>query len=187
MAAKTIQLLEEAGHDNDWLYDTSAIKGGPGLKKDLLESVKSGKVALLKDKSAVNQVIRIIDIIVQYFTADNLEEEDLEEPEEEQADPRKVGVGAVLEQLAASQPPPPPPPVEEPAQEINHWSMLANNIQASSLSSFERLESYLSQDLLRVTSQNKEDSAALLTLNGRPIRDAFEVARNMVMCWVNTG
>ena len=30
VAAKAIQLLDEAGHDNDWLYDNAAIKGkGP--------------------------------------------------------------------------------------------------------------------------------------------------------------
>ena len=27
VAAKAIQLLDEAGHDNDWLYDNAAIKG----------------------------------------------------------------------------------------------------------------------------------------------------------------
>ena len=33
--------------------------------------------------------------------------------------------------------------------------MLADNMQSSSLRSFENIESYLSQDLLRVTAQNK--------------------------------
>ena len=66
-----------------------------------------------------------------------------------------------MDRLAAStsQPPPPPPglPPPEPAvsEEINHWSMLADNMQSSSLRSFENIESYLSQDLLRVTTQNK--------------------------------
>ena len=66
-----------------------------------------------------------------------------------------------MDRLAAStsQPPPPPPglPPPEPAvsEEINHWSMLADNMQSSSLRSFENIESYLSQDLLRVTAQNK--------------------------------
>ena len=66
-----------------------------------------------------------------------------------------------MDRLAAStsQPPPPPPglPPSEPAvsEEINHWSMLADNMQSSSLRSFENIESYLSQDLLRVTAQNK--------------------------------
>ena len=36
------------------------------------------------------------------------------------------------------------------------------------------IENYLSQDLLRVTGQNKEDADALLMIDGRPTKDAFE-------------
>ena len=104
------------------------------------------------------------------------------------------GLGAILNRLTTQQapapPPPPPPPTnQEPEKfnEINHWSLLADNMQASSLSSFEPIESYLSQDLLRVTAQNKEDAAQLLVIENRPAKDAFEVARHMVMCWVNAG
>ena len=49
------------------------------------------------------------------------------------------------------------------------------------------IENYLSQDLLRVTGQNKEDADALLMVDGKSTKDAFEVARHMVMCWVNAG
>ena len=63
--------------------------------------------------------------------------------------------------------------------------MLADNIQASSLSSFDKLEGYLSQDLLRIVSQNREDMAQLLTTDARPTKDAFAIARNMIMCWVS--
>merc|ERR1711963_716887 len=60
-------------------------------------------------------------------------------------------------------------------------------MQASSLASFEPIESYLSQDLLRITAQNKEDAGQLLVVDNKPAKDAFEVARHMVMCWVNAG
>lgn len=67
--------------------------------------------------------------------------------------------------------------------------MLADNIQSSNLTSFEKIESYLSQDLLRVTSSAKNNDAnkTLMVIDGRPTKNAFEVARNMVMCWVNAG
>ena len=52
--------------------------------------------------------------------------------------------------------------------------MLADNMESSSLRSFEMIENYLSQDLLRVTGQNKEDADALLMIDGRPTKDAFE-------------
>ena len=67
-------------------------------------------------------------------------------------------------------------PFPEPSasEQINHWSMLADNMESSSLRSFEMIENYLSQDLLRVTGQNKEDADALLMIDGRPTKDAFE-------------
>lgn len=181
VAAKSIQLLEEAGYDNDWLYDNSVIKGGPGLKKELVEAVS--KIDLGKDRAAHHQFLLIINYIVKYFTDSEEEEPDepYEEPEEEQPQPSQSGLGAVLNRISQ---PPPPAPKEEP---INHWSMLADNIQSANLQSFDPIESYLSQDLLRVTSQNKETATILLTVNSRPAKDAFEVARHMVMCWVNTG
>ena len=185
VAAKSVKLLEEAGHDNDWLYDTAAIKGASGLKQDLLESLDSNKIvsmACLK-----GQIRKVLKFVIKYFTDEDVEIEIGQEREEGEAEaPVNGGLAAVLDRIQASAPPPPPAP-DPPTQEINHWSMLADNIQASSLNSFEKLESYLSQDLLRLSSNNKEQAKELLKINHRPVKDAFEVARNMVMCWVNTG
>lgn len=112
VSAKAIQLLEEAGHDNDWLYDTAAIKGGVELKNELIKSLNTGKVSIEKDKALYNQFKKIIDLIVRYFTSDGLDEDDdgnEDNPDDENNAP-KAGLGAVLERLAAAQPPPPPPP-----------------------------------------------------------------------------
>ena len=90
-----------------------------------------------------------------------------------------------MDRLAAStsQPPPPPPglPPPEPAvsEEINHWSMLADNMQSSSLRSFENIESYLSQDLLRVTAQNKGMYIALWTVDDVTGKDSLERPRGV--------
>lgn len=191
VAARSIQLLEQAGYDNDWLYDNRAIKGDEGLKTDLVEAVKGGKVEVGKDKAATDQLLRIVGYIVKYFTSDGQESEAQESEDEnlasdnEPAEQHGAGLGAVLNRISSSQQAPPAPPVSD-HDEINHWSMLADNIQSTNLRSFEPIESYLSQDLLRVTTQNK-DNSILLTVNGRPAKDAFEVARHMVMCWVNAG
>lgn len=188
VAAKAVKLLEEAGHDTDWLYDTASIKGASGLKHDLIESLKKNKI--VSDVSLRGQIVRVIKIVIKYFTDEDIEIEQEVEGEEGAGEvdvpPTRAGLGAVLDRLQASAPPP-PPPSEQPAQEINHWTMLADNIQASSLSSFEKLENYLSQDLLRLSSNNKEQVKDLLKISNRPAKDAFEVARHMVMCWVNTG
>ena len=82
VAAKAVQLLDDSGYDNDWLYDNAAIKGGPGLKKELIKAVKEEKVNLGKDKAINDQFLKIIDLIVKYFTSDGTledEEEDLED------------------------------------------------------------------------------------------------------------
>ena len=185
VAAKSVKLLEEAGHDNDWLYDTAAIKGASGLKQDLLESLNSNKIVSMV--CLKGQMRKIFKLVIKYFTDEDVEIEIGQQQEEEDAEaPANGGLAAVLDRIQASAPPPPPAP-EPPTQEINHWSMLADNIQASSLNSFEKLESYLSQDLLRLSSNNKEQAKELLKINHRPAKDAFEVSRNMVMCWVNTG
>ena len=147
-------------------------------------------------KRILNQVNLVIGLIVKYFTSDGEEEGEEDEEEEMEDDAandassnlRKEGLGAVLEQIAAaSQPPPPPSETPVVDQPINHWTMFADNIQASNLTTFDKLEGYLSQDLLRITSQNQEDSSQLLMLDSRPTKDAFAVARNMIMCWVNAG
>jgi hypothetical protein len=180
VAAKSIQLLEAAGFDNDWLYDTAAIKGGSGLKEELKQAVspsEDDKLNLGKDKAIVNLVLKVADIVVLYFTSEEQQEveddqvvEEAEQDEEVEEQPQKRGLAGVLERLQTSNPPPPPPMAERPDSQINHWSMLADNIQANNLNSFEKLEGYLSQDLLRVTSQNKEDGIALLLVNRRPTK-----------------
>ena len=81
VAAKAIQLLDEAGHDNDWLYDNAAIKGGPGFKSALVESLNNGKISFGKDKAVVDQFLRIIDFIVQYFTSDGTNPDNDDEDE----------------------------------------------------------------------------------------------------------
>ena len=204
VALKSVKLLEEAGHDTDWLYDTAAIKGSSGLKQDLVDSLDKNTCFNQYVQSGFkSQMKRIFTFVIKYFTDEDVEiehedvagmgDEDEGKPDVEEASEVKTrGIGAVLDRIQASAlspPPPPPPPPQElpPQQEINHWSMLADNIQASSLSSFEKLESYLSQDLLRLSSNSLEQAQDLLKINNRPAKDAFEVARHMVMCWVNTG
>ncbi len=183
VAARVIQMLEEAGFDNDWLYDNSIIKGGPGLKSSLMEALNEGKVALGKEKGVRDQFVKVIEIIVTYFTSDGTATVE-SEPEEE---PQRAGLSAVLGRISEPSQPPPEPIENQQVHEINHWSMLADNIQSSNLTSFESIESYLSQDLLRVTTQDQETSKILLSLDGRAAKDVFEVARHMVMCWVNAG
>ena len=118
VAARTVQLLEESGFNNDWLYDTAAIKGGTGLKETLIEALHSGKINIGLEKESLNQtkkqIIYVIALIVKYFTSDGDEDqEDQENIGDEMEDtnyndPRKEGLGAVLEQIIVSQPPPPP-------------------------------------------------------------------------------
>lgn len=195
VAGKSVKLLEEAGHSNDWMYDTAAIKGSSGLKQDLVDSLKHNNI--LSQYASIpgfkGQMKRVFKIVIKYFTDEEVEIEAEDEDDEAEGAAEtseegkgRGGIGAVLDRIQASAVPPAPPP-EPPQQEINHWSMLADNIQASSLSSFEKLESYLSQDLLRLASNSREHAQDLLQINNRPAQDAFEVARHMVMCWVNTG
>ena len=118
VAARTVQLLEESGFNNDWLYDTAAIKGGTGLKETLIEALHSGKINIGLEKESLNQtkkqIIYVIALIVKYFTCDGDEDQDDQENIDDEMedtnynDPRKEGLGAVLEQIIVSQPPPPP-------------------------------------------------------------------------------
>ena len=195
VAARTVQLLEEKGFDNDWLYETVSIKGGSAMKEELINSVKSGIIDIDRnDKLSRNQVIFVIGLIIQYFTSEEEEDEEGDDDEEAEVDSGNGsrGVGALLDKIVATKPPPPPstaPPDddEKSDQKVNHWSMLADNIQASNLNTFDELENYLSKDLLRLASVNVEDAAELLQLDGRATKDAFSVARHMIMCWVNAG
>ena len=206
VAARTVQLLEEKGFDNDWLYETVSIKGGSAMKEELINSLKSGIIDVGNDKLSRNQVIYVIGLIIQYFTSEEEDEEGDDDDDDAAVDDldgsrstvepiatsTNRGVGALLDKIVASKPPPPPstapPPDDEKAGErINHWSMLADNIQASNLTTFDELENYLSKDLLRLTSVNAEDAAELLQLDGRATKDAFSVSRHMIMCWVNAG
>ena len=201
VAFKSVKLLEDAGHDTDWLYDTAAIKGSSGLKEHLVDSLKKNTcLNQYGEDGFKGQMKRIFTFVIKYFTDEDVEiehecvemgvEEEPKPAVEETSEVKSRGIGAVLDRIQASAlsaAPPPPPPQELPQQEINHWSMLADNIQASSLTSFEKLESYLSQDLLRLSSNSLEQAQDLLKISNRPAKDAFEVARHMVMCWVNTG
>ena len=209
VAARTVQLLEEKGFDNDWLYETVSIKGGSAMKEELINSVKSGIIDVGNDKLSRNQVIYVIGLIIQYFTSEEEDDEEGDDDDDKVDDLNGIhrattvekglttstnrGVGALLDKIVSSKPPPPPstaPPGDENAaddEKINHWSMLADNIQASNLNTFDELENYLSKDLLRLTSVNAEDAAELLQLDGRATKDAFSVSRHMIMCWVNAG
>ena len=145
VAARTVQLLEEKGFDNDWLYETVSIKGGSAMKEELINSVKSGIIDVGNDKLSRNQVIYVIGLIIQYFTSEEEDDEEGDDDDDKVDDLNGIhrattvekglttstnrGVGALLDKIVSSKPPPPPstaPPGDENAaddEKINHWSM----------------------------------------------------------------
>ncbi len=214
VAAKSVQILERSGFDYEWLYENIMTKGADAIKRQLKNVVVEGKLDEKLDVEEVRQMNIVIGILVGYYSEDAvISEEDEQvppgpEPNPEQkaeeqdhqqqtaGRPLKTGMAATLAFLSQSesqpqeqvqqQQPQQPQQQQQQYQNVNHWSLLSDSIQASSLNSFEKLEGYLSQDLLRLTAQAPEDAKEFLQVSGKTAT-AFDVARTMVLCWVNSG
>lgn len=194
VAARTVQLLEEASFDNEWLYEAATFKGEDALKSELREAVLTGKVKIGQDPPVVQQALKVIEYIVRYFTFEGGEDSDDDKEEEidtsvQQGNPLTVGMGETLKRLEVQEKPEEVMSMEEepPQPPVNPWTCLWNNIQAENFRTFDKVESFLAQDLLRLGAKNTDDSKELLQLAGRCNVSAFEVAQNMVACWVVAG
>lgn len=182
LAAKTLELLAEAGFTENELYLSATTKGDKAFAEELKLAFLEGKVKLDDDPDIVAQVMKVIAAIVKYYTSfgdsDNEKSSDVEEEEEDadhqnsvnsqaSANPARTGVADLLKQLQQTETPKPKSPPQQPV--INPWTYYNDTVQNANLNSFSGLKTFLSKDLLR-TSDEALGSG----------QRAFEVAQEMV-------
>ena len=125
VATRTMDQAKEAGFDDEKLYDLATLMGGSTFKSELKSAVKSGKIRLESDNRRVaNQVLKVIRLVVRYFTgeASSSDEED-EEPEE---------VKPLL------------------TEANNPWNQMESEFMEEMEQSFDRVKDHLAKDLMRM-------------------------------------
>ncbi len=190
VAAKTIQLLEEAGYSESSLYMSATTLGGPALETELKSAVFTGKVKLESKPELVAQVLRVIERLVKYFTS---KEDEKSSSEEENAEPATLGsvtvrggVGELLKNLKSEEGESKVAKQGESEQKVigvksapnNPWSNMWDRYQCENLRSFEDMKVFISKNLLHL------GQPSLCPTGGQ---GAFAVGQDMVSCLVVAG
>lgn len=199
VAAKSIQLLENAGYDEEKLYTLATTGGDEELERELKSAVFTGKVDLGNKPELVAQVLRVIEYIVKYFTSaesDNSTEGESDEERAREEEQEKVaekavksGVSQTLKLLAEEadlkkkeeerkkKEEEEAAKVEVPAQPpSNPWSYVWDRHQAENFKSLADMKNFIAKDLLRTG----DDKLARKTT-------VFETAQEMMACLVIAG
>nr|XP_040573403.1 uncharacterized protein LOC121122476 [Lepeophtheirus salmonis] len=182
IAAKALDLLQEAGYGQSELYKI-AVTSPTQLEMQLKTVVFTGKVKLDGNPKAIQKVLRVIECIKDYFTSKGGEEEEIESQESDNDEEpiNKCGViGPLLKRLNQAavkkekELSSPVKPIHEPPskEELNPWSRMSDALQSQNLASFQNIKNSIAKDLLRI--------------HGRSV-DAFNLAQEMVSCWVVAG
>ncbi|CAB4068830.1 unnamed protein product [Lepeophtheirus salmonis] len=179
---KRWDLLQEAGYGQSELYKI-AVTSPTQLEMQLKTVVFTGKVKLDGNPKAIQKVLRVIECIKDYFTSKGGEEEEIESQESDNDEEpiNKCGViGPLLKRLNQAavkkekELSSPVKPIHEPPckEELNPWSRMSDALQSQNLASFQNIKNSIAKDLLRI--------------HGRSV-DAFNLAQEMVSCWVVAG
>ena len=191
VAAKTMELLGQAGYTESSLYLMATTRGGPALETELKSAVFTQKVPLGNNPKLVAQVLRVVELVVRYFTAKGDEDSDDGDEEGDDAGESsgkavRVGMADTLKQLAvdaddqrakerkaSAEKEEDEPPAQAP---VNPWTCMWDHIQADNLRSLSDMKSFVAKELLRLGDDK-------LCEQGK----AFDVAQDMVVCLVLAG
>jgi len=181
VAAKSIDLLAEAGYKESDLPFMASMKGKPALETELKSAVFTGKVPLGSKPELVAQVLRVIEFVIKYFTKQGDEDSDSEEEEAATlttASGKRSGVGDLLKKLNG----------EEKAKERevkesvpeqppwNPWSNMWDHLQVEAFKTLTDLKTFLGKCLLRQADDKLAEK-----------KKEFDVAQDMVSCLVLAG
>ncbi|TRY71216.1 hypothetical protein TCAL_16407 [Tigriopus californicus] len=187
VAARAIELLAQAGYDESTLYLMATTQGGPALEAELKSAVFTGKVRIGPKPELLSQVLRVIEGVVKYFTAqgDESSSDDELDPVEDTTENKlranriQSGLGSTLARLASQK----AQEKVENAEEImpeqppeNPWTHMYDHIQAQSLKSYSEMKTFLAKDLLRIADDNISPSGK-----------GFDIAQDMVLSLVLVG
>ncbi len=178
VAARTLQLLDEAGFKENSFYLTATGSNGTALESELKSATFSGKVNLGGKPELVAQVLRVIEYIVKYYTSKG--EEESEEEEEKDVMPGQ-GIGGLLRHLTGEkggdskqeeevdEPPTPQPPT-------NPWALVEDHLNAERLRPLSDMKNFIAKDLLRLGDEALASPGL-----------AFQVAQEMISAFVLVG